>query len=287
MTFSPDSRFLAAGYEDGTVKIWDSASGALVNTIQLTIQSTACTAASLDISSDGKTAAFLVFYRAGTDSVVGRIKLWDLAANRETAEFSSDAGTVSLSPDAERVVMAGWDGTVSVWNIKSQKRENHFTKSEGGYASAAFSPDGAQLAMSWSQGRSVRLWNFSYRSEVRVFTQDGGAQSVSFSPDGQMLVSQGLPDAKTGAVEFRLWDLKSGNQILEFEVKAGSVGFRKNGDIMAVSAEGRTVKVWNARTKASIKTFDCNGNVLFTLFSPDGSLAGAGLDDCTFYLAQI
>jgi WD40 repeat protein len=54
--------------------------------------------------------------------------------------------SVSLSPDAKHVASGGWDGTVRVWEIDSEREVLILRGHSGPVYSVAFSPDGKRLA---------------------------------------------------------------------------------------------------------------------------------------------
>jgi WD40 repeat protein len=118
LAFSPDGRHLAtvtdgAAYEpvtrgtDGIVRIWDTATGREVRTMQ------------------GHPGYYGVTYHpsghylatAGTDGVV---RLWDAATGNEFQQLhghTSQVWAVAFSPDGRRLASAGWDRTVLVWDV--------------------------------------------------------------------------------------------------------------------------------------------------------------------------
>jgi WD40 repeat protein len=67
MAFSPDSRILASTSDDGTVKVWDTATGQELRTLRGHTKAVWGVA----ISPDGRTLA--------SSSLDGTVKLWDLA----------------------------------------------------------------------------------------------------------------------------------------------------------------------------------------------------------------
>ncbi len=100
LLFAPDGRTLVAGYEDGSVRLWDAAEGRLIRTLN-EHGVTPCEATSLYFSPDGRTLI------AGDD--IGRLRFWN------TARWGHIGSLPYIkSRGSKRVVFVGLspDGTV-------------------------------------------------------------------------------------------------------------------------------------------------------------------------------
>ncbi|MEN3009382.1 MAG: trypsin-like peptidase domain-containing protein, partial [Candidatus Bipolaricaulaceae bacterium] len=140
VAFSPDGRTLASGSEDGTIKLWDVATGKDLRT--LAGHRHAVT--SVAFSPDGRTVASAS--RLWNDNT---IKLWDVATGKElrTLAGHTDAvSSVAFSPDG-RTLASGWeDGTIKLWDVATGKELRTLAGHTSGVNSVAFSPDGRTLA---------------------------------------------------------------------------------------------------------------------------------------------
>jgi hypothetical protein len=106
--FSPDGRILALGHDDGSVSLWELASGEQ----RCTLTSREMTALTrLAFAPDGKVLA------AGDHRTV---RFWDLQSGKELATRrgdSLDLMSLALAPDGRTLVSASQDATSLVWDM--------------------------------------------------------------------------------------------------------------------------------------------------------------------------
>ena len=125
--------------------------------------------------------------------------------------------TVGFSPDRERVVTAGWDGTARVWDATTGKELAVLTGHELRVNLAVFSPDGLRVATAGSDG-TARIWDAqSGAQEILLVGHEGQVLDVEFSSQGGMLLTRG------GDHTVRLWDTWLGWPELQFR-KSGYWG---------------------------------------------------------------
>jgi serine/threonine protein kinase len=114
----------------------------------------------------------------------------------------------ALSPVADLLAVAGADGAIRLWDLRSRTR-THLLRTDlhrrSGHDAAAlalaFSPDGSLLASAHVDG-VVHLWDMTKGEEVPVrLRHDQAVGTLAFSPDGAVLATGSL-DAN-----LRLWDV--------------------------------------------------------------------------------
>ena len=146
--WSPDGTLIVSASDDRTVKVWEAASGKLLNTLsghEGWVRSCAW-------SPDGT-----LIVSASDDRTV---KVWEAASGKLLNTLSGHEGPVlscAWSPDGTRIVSASSDNTVKVWEAASGKLLNTLSGHGDWVRSCAWSPDGTRI-VSASDDRTVKVW---------------------------------------------------------------------------------------------------------------------------------
>ena len=195
IAFGPDGNTLASGSYDGTVRLWDTASGQTIDI--LIVHSDTFAVWSVAFSPDGNTLA------SGSEDTV---RLWDVETGELLLALNGRTGavrSVAFSPDGNTLATGSDDNTVRLWDVQAGKLLRTLKEHTDVVWSVAFSPDGNTLATG-SRDRTVRLWDMTSRQLKAILAGfDAEANSVAFSPDGSILANGGW----MGDTVISLWDL--------------------------------------------------------------------------------
>jgi len=180
VAFTSDNRLLASASWDNTVKLWDTGSGALLQTFEGHSRYVTAIAFSPD-----KVLAW-----ASDNSTV---KLWD-AGSRAVLKIlkghSDFVSAVAFSSDGKMLASASYDKTVRLWDVGSgavlQTLEGH----SDFVSTVAFSRDDKVLA-SASGDKVVKLWDVSSKEALQTLSVNSIVRNLSFSDDGTFLQTDG------------------------------------------------------------------------------------------------
>lgn len=201
---------------------------------------------------------------------------------------------VRMSPNRRWFAIAARDSILRVIDVNTGKTVcQSLTWSM--LNSAAWSPDGQQIACACSNG-TVKLFSFadpssnaSQSAELRLLdtieTQDtshletiidtqGEANDALFTPDGEFLLTAG-DDGRVG-----VWNRKTQSlaTTLTGHLRAvEQMDVSSDGSILATASDDRFLKLWNLSSGKSIGAdVKFPGRVVATAFSSDGTLVAAG-----------
>lgn len=232
IAFRPDGLTVATSGDDGTVRIWDAATGD--QRTQLT--GPPGPVYSVAYSPDGTAIA------AGGDD--GTVRIWDAGSGELRAQLTGHTGpvrSVAYSRDGVALATAGGDRTVRIWDATTGTLRVGLAGHVGQVNAVAFSPDGTVVATGGGD-RSVRVWDVGTGAEQERFLgHNSTVNAVAFSPDGTAIVTAG------GDRVVRVWDLGGGPGRTWLSGHSGTVNalaFSPDGTELATAGGDRTVRIW-------------------------------------------
>ncbi len=277
MALSRDGVLLAAGYQDGTLRLWDAAT----RTPIATLEGHTSGVGSVSFSSDGALLASGSWDRT--------VKLWHVGTRGLLGTLEGHRGgvtAVSFSPDGATVASAGgWnDATVRLWDVATREPAGILEGHANSVESLAFSPpDGALLASGggW-EDKTVKLWDVGNRELIGTLEGHEYEVNTVFSPDGKTLAS--------GSDGVRLWDVATQTSIGTRPLGRGNVlslAFSPDGKSLASGSWG-TVTLWDLTTNRRTAHLQGHtGSVHSLAFTGDGATLASGASDGTMLLWNL
>lgn len=227
VVISSDGQFALSGSWDGTLRLWEIATGK-------------CTKRFVGHTGDVLSVAFSADNRQIVSGARDRtIKLWNTLGECKftiTEEGHTEwVSCVRFSPSvsAPVIVSAGWDKLVKVWSLTNCRLRTNLPGHIGYLNTVTVSPDGSLCASGGKDGTAI-LWDLT--EGKRLYSLDAGdiIHSLVFSPNRYWLCA-------ATTLSIKIWDLESKGMVDELKGDFTPVG--KNAQIpycscLAWSADG-------------------------------------------------
>jgi hypothetical protein len=275
VAFSPDGKLLGSGSADGTVRLWETATGNEVRQFK----GHAKRIKSVAFSPDGK-----VLLSGSHD---GTVRLWQVSTGKPLHVLKGHKGAVeavAFAPDGTMVASAGRDGFVRLWRPDTGKELRRLAAHRRPVFCLAFSPDGKLLA-SGSADRFIRFWDPAAGKELRRVRGPGWVLGVSFSVDAKLLASGGLDQM------IHLWNPIRAEGVDQYggdEGEVESVALAADGKMTAAGCGDHKVRLWENETGQVRRLFAGHrGPVHAVALSPDGLTLASGGEDAALFIWDV
>jgi serine/threonine protein kinase len=260
-------RWIVSAGADGTLKVWNAGSGALVRTIEL---------------DEGAANTLAVDQlRALTGHKGGAVVLWDLERAEKLAVLQHQEAPISalaFGSDPNQFVVASQAGAVALYDLRARSTPLAVLEGQDGAVQAIAAARQGVVAAA-GPDRSIRLWRTDIPGPVRTLRGQGDVPTaLGISPGGRTIAS----GSAGGSV--RLWSASSSRLQRSFRAHDGrvtAVAFAPSNDrLFATAGEDGQVKLWDLRNRATPRVFRGHVGAVQTLaFSADGRRLLSGGQD--------
>jgi WD40 repeat protein len=284
---------IAAGGDDGVIRLWDTASGDLIRELN------GHTGAvwSIAFAPDGSR-----LYSGGADNT---IRVWAAHTGRVIDTWDGHTNwvlTLALSPDGTRLASGSADTTIRLWDAQTGSSLGALRGHTNWVRALAFSADGTWLA-SGGADHTVRLWDMATGDSDALAGHRGAVWGVAFA-EARVFSGGGDPFLLTwtipgtdyaaafdGAIQsfaFSSGENKIvaavGNRLMLSGSPAHVIGqhdglitsIRRSRSQFASASEDGVIKLWDARSFTQIGELRPGVNVIQQIaYSPDGSRIAA------------
>lgn len=257
IAFASDGKTLAGSGADGTVRLWDVATGKEVRVLRPFVW----TARYPIFSADGNLLA------TGSDKGV---VLWNAITNKELHRLESGVvEAIALAPDGKLLAVGCMDGSVWVFDTTAGKTFHQLNGHKHRAWSLAFSPDGKSLATGSADG-NLRFWDLATGKQKDVWTlKESNFFSIAFLPDSATILAGGY-DGKV-----RFWDTRTKKEVNAIAaLRGGLTRLALSGDgktLATTSAAEKSIRLWDAATGKPLREITGLAKPAMHLaMSPDG-----------------
>jgi eukaryotic-like serine/threonine-protein kinase len=269
--FSADSRQFAIGRVDGSIRLYDLASGQPPRELPR-----------------GRRVSQLAFHPDGRQLALScdtSVEIRALDTGEVVADLRGPVAPTYLAwrPDGKTLAVVGSDSRIYLWDVAAGKQTLVIEGIRNAGVAIAFNHAGDLLASTGWEGK-LRLWD--PQTGKQLFSTVSGIEVPRFSPDDRLLSCDGR-DGK-----LRLWEVAAGGEYRTL-LRAADAGkgeyfitsIRSDGRLLAV-AMWHGVGLWELPSGKELSFLESPGTN-FVLFEPSGALLTNGASGLVRWPVQI
>lgn len=266
--FLPRDNKVVAGFEDGTMRIWDVSTSRQTDLFSLESKI-------LDLAVNRAEVRMAV-------SLDGQMRIWDIQGSAEVQRFNGHDGQVSAvayHPDGELILSGSFDTTLILWNTESADIIRTYSGHNGAVVALDFNADGSRFISS-ANDQTARIWSTDTGEITLTFNgHDANITAVAWHPSSSLVATGGFDN------RILLWDANTGEVQRELLGHTGSVvslQFSKDGSLLVSGSFDDTLKIWDAETGEEVRTLTGHTASVFAgSFNEDATQIISGASDNT------
>lgn len=276
VAITADGRLGLSGGYDKTARLWDLATGEMLETLHTANEGVVYSVA---VAKNGEVAI--------TGAADGVVRVWDLPDGTLRSALRSHTHRIyslALSSDCRYVLSASHDRTVKLWDLTLGELRRTFLGHAGSVNSVAFARDESRIASGASDG-TVRVWQLDAEdSPAPTLRHSGWIHAVALAADGLLAVTAGQDRV------VRAWDAASGRMIRELKGHQGpvtAVAFdARLGRVVSGSHDG-SLRIWRLDDDGSEELAGPGDPISVVALFRDNTHALCGSSDGTVLLWDL
>ncbi|MDX2076819.1 MAG: hypothetical protein SFZ02_10335 [bacterium] len=264
--FSPDSREVIIGTNDGMVYKWDVETGDFIQSYQ----AHEALINSLEYSPDGTTIL--------TTSHDQNIRLWDVDGKLKTTLYINDVVSARFSPDSKNIIARAFlNQEIQVWDIETEQIIERIINNHGlDITAMTYSPDGRYLALAGLSG--IKIVDVQTGEPFLLLPIDEVTRLI-YSSDGRYLAVgrsdhygnndyEVYPNPTLGV---QIWDVQTGVLYRQYDSVTSTIAFSPNGQFITIAGINE-LEIYNVETDEIVQRLPMG----VPTYSPDGQFLAVG-----------
>ena len=299
---TPDGNWIVSSSDDGTLAVWELASGTLLRTLR---GGNANDEAIVRVA-EGQGSAF-VMMPDGRVLVAGsrELALWDPAEDaepRQVAKLKDAIGALAVSRNGRQALLGSRKGVLTLFDIESGEclvqfvaqrldfdtgeRVEQRVAHRLGITAVAISGDG-RLGLTGSYDKTLRIWDLEDHSLVDTLypPHEGIVYAVATARNEPVAASA------SGDRTIRIWDLVTQTcraTLTGHSHRVYDIALSSDGAIALSASHDRTIKLWEVASGTTLATLQGHSDaVVAVAFVPGERSAVSAAKDGTIRIWQL
>lgn len=265
LAISSDGKIIISGSDDASIKMWDIASGKLLETLR-GVHEGSITSIIISPKLD-------YFASSSNDK---RVCIWSYSdyTHLKSLPHSNAVTTLAIDIDGKSLISACSDGYIRLWDMTSNNQCHIYPKTSA--ANSLVITLNEQIIVSGHSDKKIIFWQCCEHT-----THSSSVSSLAISPDGNYLVSG---SSGNGSGEIFVWNMTTKKIITKIEGHNGTISSLaicpKNQFVVSASYADSNIKLWDIKSGEEIDSISAHTAGIDTLaITPDGKTIYSGSRD--------